>query len=207
MKKIIALLLSFCLMFGCVNVFASTGVQTVEREYNNISVTLAGQRLPLEGNTEPFIINGTTFLPVRAIAEALGLQVVWNDATKTVELKKAYATPNDILVYEKDGLQNYYVNKTNAWSGINVNFKFIKNTGKDLVIQTEDASVNDIMFYSLFSEHILSGKTSLSSYDLYDSALEEKQITNIEKMELKFKVMESDTYDTIYTTEPIYIVW
>ena len=33
---------------------------------------------------EPFIYNGTTYLPVRAVGEALGKQVGWDGKTKTV---------------------------------------------------------------------------------------------------------------------------
>ncbi len=37
---------------------------------------------------EPVIENGTTLVPIRAVAEALGLEVTWDDATDTVVLKK-----------------------------------------------------------------------------------------------------------------------
>ncbi len=33
---------------------------------------------------EPFIYNGTTYLPVRAVAEALGKDVAWDDSTGTI---------------------------------------------------------------------------------------------------------------------------
>ena len=38
-----------------------------------------------KGNiVEPFIYEGTTYLPVRAVGEALGKAVTWDGATKTV---------------------------------------------------------------------------------------------------------------------------
>ena len=59
-------------------------------EYNNIKITLDGIQLePKDANgkvVEPFIIEGTTYLPVRAVSNALGLDVGWNDGTKTVML-------------------------------------------------------------------------------------------------------------------------
>ena len=46
------------------------------------------------GNTvEPFIIDGTTYLPVRAVSNALGLNVGWDDATSTVSLGEGAAAP------------------------------------------------------------------------------------------------------------------
>lgn len=42
---------------------------------------------------EPFILDGTTYLPVRAVAGALGLGVGWDDATSTVTLPAEQLLP------------------------------------------------------------------------------------------------------------------
>ncbi|MCF0150100.1 MAG: copper amine oxidase N-terminal domain-containing protein [Firmicutes bacterium] len=58
--------------------------------YKDIKVSLDGSALTLtdsEGRpVEPFIIEGTTYLPVRAISQALGLTVDWDETTNTVLL-------------------------------------------------------------------------------------------------------------------------
>ena len=58
--------------------------------YSGISITLDGKKItPKDANgkaVEPFIIDGTTYLPVRAVANALGLNVTWDGTTKTVGL-------------------------------------------------------------------------------------------------------------------------
>lgn len=58
--------------------------------YNDIKITLDGKAVtPTDANgqaVEPFAIEGTTYLPVRAVASALGLDVEWDGATKTVKL-------------------------------------------------------------------------------------------------------------------------
>lgn len=63
-------------------------------DYKDIKVTLDGRLVDLvdaDGNTvEPFAISGTTYLPVRAVSNALGLEVGWDAATSTVVL----TTPN-----------------------------------------------------------------------------------------------------------------
>ena len=58
--------------------------------YRDIKICVDGQIInPVDGNgnsTEPFIINSTTYLPVRAVASAVGKEVSWDDATSTVYL-------------------------------------------------------------------------------------------------------------------------
>lgn len=77
--------------------FATKGKRTVDIDYNDIQVTLDGQTVALvdaNGNpVEPFAINGTTYLPVRAVADALGLEVGWEQETSTVILNKKDTRP------------------------------------------------------------------------------------------------------------------
>ena len=79
-------------------------------EYRDIGVTLNGVKLNLrdaKGNSvEPFMFDGTNYLPVRALAEALGLSVAWDGATNTVVLNGNIAnqtgktpTQNGIVYY------------------------------------------------------------------------------------------------------------
>ena len=70
--------------------FASQHSEYIERVYRDIKITINGATIaPKDANgndVEPFIIDGTTYLPVRAICNALGLQVTWDDETSTVEI-------------------------------------------------------------------------------------------------------------------------
>lgn len=69
---------------------AVVGDMNATLNYNNIKITLDNQAVTpkdASGNiVEPFAINGTTYLPVRGIADALGLGVEWDQATQTVKL-------------------------------------------------------------------------------------------------------------------------
>ena len=79
---------------------ATVGKITKELEYRDISVTLDGVKLDLKdakGNpVEPFMFEGTNYLPVRALAESLGLNVAWDGKTATVVLTtpSAPTSPN-----------------------------------------------------------------------------------------------------------------
>lgn len=66
------------------------GKVTKEADYNNMRVTLNGKDVSLvntNGETvEPFAIDGTIYLPLRPVANALGLDVNWDGATTTAVL-------------------------------------------------------------------------------------------------------------------------
>lgn len=69
---------------------AITGTMQKDVTYRNIKITLDGSAIEAKdasgNNVEPFIMDGSTYLPVRSVANALGLGVNWNNATSTVEL-------------------------------------------------------------------------------------------------------------------------
>ena len=73
---------------GTIGAFAYTDY--IEAVYNNIKIVVDGQQImPTDGNgkvVEPFISYGTTYLPVRAVADAFGKEVDWDSETNTVIL-------------------------------------------------------------------------------------------------------------------------
>ena len=71
-------------------VLATNGAIKKELWYNNIKIMLNNKEIKptdASGNyVEPFTIDGTTYLPVRAVASSLGLNVEWDGSTNTVKL-------------------------------------------------------------------------------------------------------------------------
>ena len=57
--------------------------------YNNIKIVVDGRQIITDSHNEPFIYNGTTYLPVRAVGEAVGKEVAWNGDANTVYLGHA----------------------------------------------------------------------------------------------------------------------
>ena len=78
-----------CLMFTGA-VLAKTGTEEIQAFYNNIKIYVDGVKVETTDvngdNVEPFIYNGTTYLPVRAVGEAIGKTVTWDGATQSVYL-------------------------------------------------------------------------------------------------------------------------
>ena len=64
--------------------------QNIQVNYNNVKVYKDKQLYNLKDangyTVEPFIYNGTTYLPVRAVANLAGMQVTWDNSTKSVYL-------------------------------------------------------------------------------------------------------------------------
>lgn len=69
---------------------ARQAAERIEVVYDDIKILIDGkefQPTDVNGNTvEPFIYNGTTYLPVRAIANAFDKEVDWEPQTSTVSL-------------------------------------------------------------------------------------------------------------------------
>ena len=97
MKKFLLLTLVFMLIISSVPVYAGT---------DYITVIIDGEELvPKDANgniVRPMLTKGTTYLPVRAVASALELDIKWDDSTKSVFIngtpQKAEKT-NDVNVY------------------------------------------------------------------------------------------------------------
>lgn len=90
-KGFISGVLVIALLVGLVGTAAATaGQKTANLNYMDIKITLDGQAVTptdANGNTvEPFAIDGTIYLPIRGIGNALGMGVNWDGKTSTAIL-------------------------------------------------------------------------------------------------------------------------
>lgn len=76
--------------------YAATGTKTLQASYNSIKIVIDGELITPKDAAgkvvEPFIADGTTYLPVRALATAFGKNVIWEQETNTVYI---YSTVQD----------------------------------------------------------------------------------------------------------------
>lgn len=91
--------------------------------YTGVNIYVDDVKLnPTDGNGNPveaFIYNGTTYLPVRAVSEAVGKTVQWDGATGTVYLGKHTGDKPAVLVKDLEtftgsGFSTLSVDKDNA---------------------------------------------------------------------------------------------
>jgi len=101
MKKILSIIMIMVLMLNVslINVFAA-------ENQKNINVFVDGSYIGYT-DVRPFIEDGRTLVPVRAVAEKMGAEVLWNNDTQTVTMSKL----NDKITYED---KEYFNCKTNV---------------------------------------------------------------------------------------------
>lgn len=106
-KKIVSTL-AIMLILSTV-VIASSRIANIKVVYDNIKIVVDGKEvnfgLDSQGKKiEPFIYNGTTYLPVRAVGEAVGKDVSWDQSSKTVFLGSTAVNNNftQVNTEEKD---------------------------------------------------------------------------------------------------------
>ncbi len=114
-KRLIAALC--CIVILSSAAFAANGYKKqLEVSYRNIKLVVDGVPvIPKNANgtvVEPFIANGTTYLPVRAVGEALDKPVTWDGESSTVYIGKAPGQESYLLdvcpPYETGGYRNGY---------------------------------------------------------------------------------------------------
>lgn len=118
--------------------FAENGVKGIEAYYKNIKVKING--VTKESEKEPFIVDGSTYVPLRFISEAFNKDVNWDGKTNTVLITDKKETANNFTVK---------VNKTLEQNGIKLtlNTIVVDEKGSKLNFTLENKTSNPISFY------------------------------------------------------------
>ena len=81
---------------------------------------------------------------------------------------------------------------------------FLQNqTGRDIIVQLDDFSINGFMVSPIFSVNIKDGKVAYYSISLSQEELDTNGIDTIESMECSFVVVDPQTWDTIVQSDPV----
>ena len=136
------------MVLGTFGVFAETISKTLDVIYQNIKIVIDGTEIePTDANgdpVEPFIYNGTTYLPVRAVGEAFAKKVRWDGETNTVYMEQqGTVTYLDTLApqsFEPQGRGDYSSVGNNSKYGGGVDYQ------RGVVIETNKAAT---LTYSL----------------------------------------------------------
>lgn len=207
MKKLIALSIIGTVVAGNTSLaLASTGTQNVPITYNDIKIVVDGNTI--NSSAEPFIYNGVTYLPVRAVGEALGKEVNWDGNTNTVYIgvmtntnTQAEQSNSSQEMYNANGIKVLYTGATkNQYGEICLNVIVENNSGKDIIIQTENVSLNDYMVNPLFSCTVTAGHKAIDSIDFGSWDLEPLGITETSQLrnaQFDILVIDAATYDML----------
>ncbi|MBE0337764.1 stalk domain-containing protein [Paenibacillus sp. 23TSA30-6] len=64
--------------------FAAQVTKPIQAVYNNIKIIYNGTEVPYDAKTEPFLLNGVTYLPLKLAGTALDKKVDWDGTNKRV---------------------------------------------------------------------------------------------------------------------------
>jgi len=165
--------------------YAKEGAELVERIYNNIKITLNGQEIipkDVNGNpVEPFIIDGTTYLPVRAVGNALNLNVDWDGNTNTVILTDSSYVPEGEYPepeYIDGDIIPLYVNPV------------FENVDGKLMVTSYDKKFEKSFFLKKYGEFSNMGNYFIKLDSLYDIYPDNKT-----ELQSKLSNMEVNSYE------------
>ena len=125
---------------------------------------------------------------------------------KTSNFDTMDTTPNDAgqELFNSNGVRivGKYVDEGSFW-GAGVLLYIENNSGKNVIIQCDDMSINGFMVTPYFSSTVYDGKKAIDDITIMSSDLENNGITSVDEIELVFKVIDEHSFSTIEQSEPI----
>lgn len=194
--------------------------------FNNIKIVVDGKELKTD--KEPFIYEGTTYLPVRAVGEAVGKNVTWDAASKTVilgeteqkETEKEPEQPKETTSDDDSRLgklaskpstnvNNMKIQCTGVREsagyidGIEVDFKFTNNSDFEQTVWLDSLKVNNKDVEGSLYTKILGDRSETDRLTIEDSDLKSAGIDKIYNISVVFRVYNHDDWDEVTTNEMI----
>ncbi len=190
--------------------------------FSNIKIVVDGKELKTD--KEPFIYEGTTYLPVRAVGEAVGKNVTWDAASKTVilgeteqkepEQPEETASDDDSRLGELASKPSTNVNNMKIQctgvresagyiDGIEVDFKFTNNSDFEQSVVLQSLEVNNKEVGGYLHTIILGDRAETDRLTIKDSDLKRAGIDKIYNISVVFRVYNHDDWDDVTTNEMI----
>lgn len=125
MKRIRDISIGFLVCFVLMTttpVLADSIIQKIDVILNSVQVQVDGEKL----DTNSILYNGSTYLPMRTVAEAVGKDVEWNEDTKTANI--IYKNETDTVINktkEGDDITNKIVENTELKTSDGISIKII----------------------------------------------------------------------------------
>ena len=191
---------------------ATTGRVQKMLDYTDIKIILDGEEvIPKDANgkyVEPFAIEGTTYLPVRAISNALGLEVGWDQATKTVKLttpQKEVVSEEGNVIYNENGIKVTFTDyelDTDSVYYFSVYLMIENNSSQKVTLYSDSSAINGIMVDGNMVCEVLPGKKATGRYYFRKNTFDNNNIdvNDIYDIEIQFHYWFINKY--IYS-EPI----
>lgn len=108
---------------------------------------------------------------------------------------------------DRDGIKVIVkkLDSDDSFWGADVYLYIENNTERDIIVQSRDVSIDGFMVEPAFSCEVLAGKKAFSTLTFFEDDLEANNITDIQNLEVAFYVLDADSFDEVFITEPITI--
>ncbi|HHV82174.1 MULTISPECIES: copper amine oxidase N-terminal domain-containing protein [Tepidanaerobacter] len=198
-----AVLVSAVLLLSSV-AMGATGAKDIKAFYRNIKIKVNGKLVDV-GNTEPFIYNDSTYVPIRLISEALDKVVEWDNNQSTVIItdKSTSQTSQEIankdaqiqnLTYQNSLLQSKIIELNKTIDDLKKEKEEKENADEYLedYLYDEYSKWNDIKFNYKVKESSSGDLTLTIEFDKSDYKSEWNKLT-----ERKIENWLNDIYDYV----------
>lgn len=206
--------------------FAKVADAMISVNYNNIKVMVDGKELKTD--KEPFTYDGTTYLPVRAVAEAVGKEVKWDSKTKTVTLtgvnqekeeeetkeetkeeKKETPKPSGTVTINKNIIDENgvkircldMVRDTKYSDRYTFNFKLKNTTSMEYGVSIREIFVNGKKINAAFYTSLVPTAEVMDDLTIYQKDLDSIGITEIKEVRITFYVYNDDDISGSFETK------
>ncbi|MGZ7445220.1 stalk domain-containing protein [Paenibacillus sp. TH7-28] len=145
-KKMIGIVaLSSVLISGTLltnDVFAANATKTLKAVYSNIKLVYNGQTISSSSGQEPFMVNGTTYVPIRMAGEALGKSLVWDGTNKIVNISDTSSSDAQVI----EMLRNQITDLNNQLNSVKTELTTANSTiaSRDSTITSLQSEINSL---------------------------------------------------------------
>lgn len=149
-KDILIGILIGCMIMMTTPVLADSIIQKIDVVFNSVQVQVNGENV----NVDNILYNGSTYLPVRKVAEVVGKDIEWNGETKTANIIEKKVSDNMTdeftivqeesgisIIAEKNGETYYTINYALKLMQKYGNYTFSNNGGNISFILFEDGTI------------------------------------------------------------------
>lgn len=122
--------------------------------------------------------------------------------------KQTYDDSGNVLV-DKKGIRiiEKGLSEDDSFWGPGIVLYIENNSDRDITVQTADVSVNGFMVDATMSEDVIAGRKAMSAVQFLSTDLEENSIEKITDVELKFNIIDMESFDNIFDSDTLSITY
>lgn len=119
------------------------------------------------------------------------------------QTKSLIPSIDEQVLFEYNGIKLTAISIEEDWLGPQLKILIENESDKNISVSLEGIAVNDCMVSAWLYEDVGTGKKSNATFDIWSTKLSDAGITNIGKIDMYFRIVDSDNFDEIYESGEI----